>query len=437
MSASSGSEASPEEAPLDYTGERYDPSAANALAEYDHASRYHFVRQLVAGGAGGALLDLGCGLGVGSRFLAPAFQRVVGVDVSPEALEEARKRTSEPHVSFVSLKAFTAQPQPERFDVVTCLEVIEHTLEQDRLVRLVRERLKEGGRAIFSTPNVLHTRAHGIHNPFHVKELTREEFLAVLQPHFKHLQVFAQVQVNGVLVAEEEVAETDVRHTVLASPGRAPDTRFGPDVVTNYLAVCSQQPFPPSRGVSYLDARSTYVEELKEIIRQQARFIDERDEALRSQARLIDERDKALRSQARLVDERDEALRSQARLIDERDEALRSQARLIDERDEALRSQARLIEDRDEALRSQARLIDERDATLAAQATRVEACLRKVDELQARLEEAQAQLSRVRYRLADGVNQLLVRASPELTRRLRSAVLWADSLRRSGRGPIR
>jgi ubiquinone/menaquinone biosynthesis C-methylase UbiE len=424
MSPSHGSEATPAQALLDYTGERYDPAAANALAEYDHASRYHFVRRLVARGVGSALLDLGCGLGVGTRFLAPLFQRVVGVDVSTEAVEEARRRTSAPHVSFVSLKTFTAQPQPGLFDVVTCLEVIEHTLEQDRLVRMVRERLREGGVAIFSTPNVLHTRAHGIHNPFHVKELTREEFLTLLQPHFAHLQLFVQVQVNGVLVAAEAVAEAAVLGgPILASPGREPDTRFGPDVVTNYVAVCSQQPYPPADGVSFLDARSTYVEELKEIIQQQARLIDSRDEALSAQAQLIGSRDEALRAQARLIDSRDEALRAQARLIDSRDEALSAQAQLIDSRDEALRAQARLIDSRDEAL--------------TAQAARIEECTRHVGELEARLKDAEARLARVRYKIADGVNHLLVRVSPELTQRLRKGLLWATTLRRSARGPLR
>jgi 2-polyprenyl-3-methyl-5-hydroxy-6-metoxy-1,4-benzoquinol methylase len=432
MSAAADRKDTSAQAPLDYTGERYDPSAANALAEYDHASRYHFVRRLVAGSKGGALLDLGCGLGVGTRFLAPSFQRVVGVDVSPEALEEARRRTSDPHVSFVTLKDFDTEPRSERFDVVTCLEVIEHTFEQDRLVRLVRERLKEGGVAIFSTPNILHTRAHGIHNPFHVKELTRDEFLAVLQPHFAHVQLWVQVQVNGVLVASEEKGEEAVASgTVLATPGGVPDSRFGPDVVTNYVAVCSQQSLPAAGGVSFLDPRSTYVEELKEIIQRQTQFIDERDEALRTQARLIDDRDAALRSQARLIDERDDALRAQARLIDDRDEALRSQARLIDERDEALRSQARLIDERDEALRSQARLIDERDAALAAQA---QESRRAIGELQARLKDAEDRLASVRYQVADAVNQLLERVSPSMTQHLRRGLRWARARRRSNRG---
>jgi 2-polyprenyl-3-methyl-5-hydroxy-6-metoxy-1,4-benzoquinol methylase len=438
MSSSSGNEAAPAQTPLDYTGERYDPEAANALAEYDHAGRYHFVRQLVGRGAGSALLDLGCGLGVGTRFLAPLFQRVVGVDVSTEALEEARKRTSDSHVSFVALKNFSTEPQPELFDVVTCLEVIEHTLEQDRLVRMVRERLRQGGVAIFSTPNILHTRAQGIHNPFHVKELTREEFLAVLQPHFAHLQLFAQVQVNGAMVVTEEAAETPVvGGTILASTGRGTNTRFASDVVTNYVAVCSQHPRPLADGVSFLDARSTYVEELKEIIRQQARLVDARDEALRAQAQLIDSRDEALRAQTQLIDSRDEALRAQTQLIDSRDEALRTQAQLIDSRDEALRAQAQLIDSRDETLRTQARVINSRDEALAAYAARVEECTRQVSELQARLKDAEARLVRMRYKIADGVNHLLVRISPELTQRLRRGLLWANTLRRSGRDPIR
>jgi 2-polyprenyl-3-methyl-5-hydroxy-6-metoxy-1,4-benzoquinol methylase len=332
-----------------YTGERYDPSEANALAEYDHRSRYHFVRKHFSNR--GSLLDMGCGVGVSTRFLEGGFERVVGVDISPEAVDQARRLTKSAHVSFEVLDAYLAKPEPEQFDVVTCLEVIEHTLEQDRLITLVTERLKDGGVAIFSTPNVLHTRAHGIENPFHVKELTRAEFQAALSRHFRHVQLLVQVQINGVLVAPAEADPSAVTLEQVCESGGDPATsRFDDDVTTNFIAVCSQTPLSPIPGILYLDPHSTYVEQLQAIIQEQAAFVDARDCVIASQSELIKARDEAIAAQTRLIDARDRAIAAQTELIDDRDRVLASQGELISARDEALAAQARMIEARDEAI---------------------------------------------------------------------------------------
>lgn len=378
-----------------YTGERYDPEAANALAEYDHLSRYHFVRKHFSNR--GSLLDVGCGVGVSTRFLAGGFDRAVGVDISLDAVEQARQLTKAPHVTFEVLDSYLARPEPEQFDVVTCLEVIEHTLEQDRLVTLVRERMQAGGVAIFSTPNVIHTQTHGIDNPFHVKELTRAEFKAVLSRHFSHVQLLIQVQINGVLVAPAEADPSELTlDQVCESGGHPAGSRFDDDVSTNFIAVCSQHPMPPAPGILYLDPRSSYVEQLKAIIDEQAILVDARDQAIDSQTELIDARDRAITSQADLIESRDSAIAAQAELIDARDHALAVQTELIDARDRALEAQAKLIEARDEAIRA----------------------------VTQRAETAEHRLARLHHRAADQLNVLISERSPLLHGAMGRALHW-------------
>src|SRR5690349_1290245 len=105
--------------PLNYTGERFVPEAANALAHYDHAIRYEFVRRNFSGAQ--AVVDLGCGIGVGTRALAPSFGTITGVDPSEEAISEARSRTTAANATFEVLGDFASR-ENRSFDLAICLE---------------------------------------------------------------------------------------------------------------------------------------------------------------------------------------------------------------------------------------------------------------------------------------------------------------------------
>ena len=92
-----------------------------------------------------AILDFGCGVGLGMRPLREAFpaSRIVGCDPSQESL--ALARTSEPDCEFLESSAIEPKPQ---FDVVTAVSVIHHIVPSDRdaTLRYCYERLKPGGR---------------------------------------------------------------------------------------------------------------------------------------------------------------------------------------------------------------------------------------------------------------------------------------------------
>jgi SAM-dependent methyltransferase len=106
----------------------------SGLVRWSHGSRFEVARALVAPRAGGRLLDYGCGDGTFVAMVHDGFTETVGVDVDPKQTDEAAARLGHlPGVRFGSTSAPCPGPQPlAPFDVVTCMEVLEHCLEDER-----------------------------------------------------------------------------------------------------------------------------------------------------------------------------------------------------------------------------------------------------------------------------------------------------------------
>lgn len=278
-----------------YSGERFDPQQANALAHYDHHARYQFVTRSLAGGR---LLDVGCGLGVSSATLAPAFDSVLGIDADAAAIAEATRQRARTGLSFKTVDDYLRAPG-EPFDVVSCLEVIEHTTAQRELLELLKKAVKPGGVVVVSTPNRRWTQLKKISNPFHVKELLPDEFYGLVESVFPHVQRWSQLQTQGacvVRVADDEPA------VAYSRPVAAPSAWLEHEV-TNFLAICSAEPRPAARAVSILDAACTYQLELENVIASNERMIEERDTLLRKQDEHIATLNSALGAKRTLEDQ--------------------------------------------------------------------------------------------------------------------------------------
>jgi SAM-dependent methyltransferase len=106
----------------------------SGLVRWSHGSRFELARALVAPRAGGRLLDYGCGDGTFVAMVHAGFVETVGLDVDPKQLGEAAARLGHlPGVRFGLTSAPFPSPQPPApFDVVTCMEVLEHCLEEER-----------------------------------------------------------------------------------------------------------------------------------------------------------------------------------------------------------------------------------------------------------------------------------------------------------------
>jgi SAM-dependent methyltransferase len=91
--------------------------------------------------AGGRVLDLPCGTGRVTRLIAAAGYEVVGADVSPHMLEEARGvlKPEFPDVDLVVMEALATGVPDEHFDAVFCNRLFHHFNERETRVAVLRE----------------------------------------------------------------------------------------------------------------------------------------------------------------------------------------------------------------------------------------------------------------------------------------------------------
>jgi 2-polyprenyl-6-hydroxyphenyl methylase/3-demethylubiquinone-9 3-methyltransferase len=109
-----------------------------------------------AGLAGRRVLDVGCGGGLLAEGMARRGARVTGVDLASEALEVARLHALESDIAVeyrqVDVEALAAS-EPAAYDLVTCLEMLEHVPDPSAVVRALARLVRPGGDVICSTIN--------------------------------------------------------------------------------------------------------------------------------------------------------------------------------------------------------------------------------------------------------------------------------------------
>jgi 2-polyprenyl-6-hydroxyphenyl methylase/3-demethylubiquinone-9 3-methyltransferase len=106
--------------------------------------------------SGKRVVDVGCGGGILSESMAQRGAEVTGIDLGEKALKVAQlhKLESGANVDYrlVSVEALAAE-QPESFDVVACMEMLEHVPDPAAIVAACARLVKPGGRVFFSTLN--------------------------------------------------------------------------------------------------------------------------------------------------------------------------------------------------------------------------------------------------------------------------------------------
>jgi len=105
---------------------------------------------------GKKVLDVGCGGGILAEAMSALGAQVKGVDLSVKALNVARLHLLESHldVNYEEISAEDlAQREPGNYDVLTCMELLEHVPDPGSTVRACAQLVKPGGHAFFSTIN--------------------------------------------------------------------------------------------------------------------------------------------------------------------------------------------------------------------------------------------------------------------------------------------
>jgi 2-polyprenyl-6-hydroxyphenyl methylase/3-demethylubiquinone-9 3-methyltransferase len=104
---------------------------------------------------GTRILDIGCGAGILTEALAKLAAQVVGIDLATEALAVARLHAIESGVRNVDYRVASvesiAREAPESFDVVTCMEMLEHVPDPARAISACANIVNQDGDVFFST----------------------------------------------------------------------------------------------------------------------------------------------------------------------------------------------------------------------------------------------------------------------------------------------
>ena len=171
--------------PLALTGERTLPDVPE---ENYWFQRHLVVYEWIAARVDGLhVVDVASGEGYGADVLAGRAASVVGIEPNPEAFDHARARY--PRVEF---RRALADTFAEPCDAITFLQTIEHVPDPGAVLEHFKAQLRPGGVAYVSTPNLLTIAPEGAEksgNPWHVKEYRAEEYRALCEAHFAHVQI--------------------------------------------------------------------------------------------------------------------------------------------------------------------------------------------------------------------------------------------------------
>lgn len=106
---------------------------------------------------GRRVLDVGCGGGILADAMARKGADVLGIDLASKALKVAQLHALEAHTQGVAYREISAEAlaaeQAGSFDVVTCMEMLEHVPDPSKVVKACSELVKPGGWVFFSTIN--------------------------------------------------------------------------------------------------------------------------------------------------------------------------------------------------------------------------------------------------------------------------------------------
>jgi 2-polyprenyl-3-methyl-5-hydroxy-6-metoxy-1,4-benzoquinol methylase len=154
-----------------------------------HMERYEFARRNLVPGT---VLDLACGVGYGTAVLSvsPSATKVIGVDISEDAVRYATERYRSERTAFVCAPALKFT-QEGGFDNVVSLETIEHVDDPYRLFAHLVSLLKTGGRLTASVPVTPSVDA----NPHHRSNFTARKFMQMGEKFsLRRIETFSQVQ---------------------------------------------------------------------------------------------------------------------------------------------------------------------------------------------------------------------------------------------------
>ena len=198
---------------LEFTGERFTPECEREIW-YEHYHRYAFAKDLVQDKL---VLDVASGEGYGSFLLADTAKTVTGVDIDNISIEHAKGKYNKENLSYRQASALDLPFEDNHFDVIVSFETLEHLVQHQEMLAEFNRVLKTDGILIISTPDKKHySDDTGFDNEFHVKELYKHEFKALLDNHWPAQKWYAQGMAFHSIMQELDAKELSYQSEILS-----------------------------------------------------------------------------------------------------------------------------------------------------------------------------------------------------------------------------
>ena len=230
-------------------GDWWDPTGASAMLHKLNPVRLKYIRDQLDQHwqvdecsrtplAGKTALDVGCGAGLLAEPLARLGAKVTGVDASPEVIAVAGEHANGSGLE-INYRAGELTSIEGQFDLVTCMEVIEHVANPAVFVQALAKRLAPGGLLVLSTPN-----ATGWSK---LLMITVGEGLGRIPRATHDFDKFISPDRMKVLMSDAGLKCVDVEG-IAWSPTRG--LHLSDDVRLNYLVTARLNPFRPRSALN-------------------------------------------------------------------------------------------------------------------------------------------------------------------------------------------
>ena len=160
-------------------------NCTDRLQNFLHRERYDFVLSQL--GKREHVLEIGTGVGVFARELAPRCESYVGIEFDSAACAEARRRT-QGKARILEADARSLPFADKQFSFIVCLEVLEHLGDWQAGVQQIHRCLKNDGAVIISVPYRQHGGRSKI-NKYHLYEPGETELTTLLNQLFVRLEI--------------------------------------------------------------------------------------------------------------------------------------------------------------------------------------------------------------------------------------------------------